>query len=236
MIEPLVMLPGMMCDARVFQHQFIELSQDRAVTVAPITQGERIEEIASGLLDQLPPRFALAGLSMGGIVAMELVRRAPDRVTRLCLMDTTPLPETPQVASMREPLIVRARVGNFEDVIRETLKPEYLAPGPQRLDVLDRVVEMGIALGPEIYVRQSRALQRRPDLQIGLHRVKVPTLILCGAYDGMCPPQRHKVMADLITGAELLVLEGSGHLPTLEQPEAVTDAMRRWLDQDRPEG
>ena len=104
--EPLVLLPGMMCDARLFGPQIAELSADMAVMVAPVTQGERIEEIASGLLDLLPKRFALAGLSMGGIVAMELLRRAPDRISRIALMDTNPLAETPVIAANRGPRIV----------------------------------------------------------------------------------------------------------------------------------
>ena len=132
MTDPLVFLPGMMCDARLFGPQIAELSADTAVMVAPITQGERIEEIASGLLHQLPNRFALAGLSMGGIVAMEVLRRAPERVSRIALLDTNPLAETPQVAATREPQIVAARAGRLLDVMRDEMKPSYLAPGPHR--------------------------------------------------------------------------------------------------------
>ncbi|MBV6638915.1 MAG: alpha/beta hydrolase, partial [Mameliella sp.] len=107
MTEPVVFLPGMMCDARLFGPQITDLSRDHAVMTVPITQGERIEEIASSVLDVAPMRFALAGLSMGGMVAMELYRRAPDRVTRLALMDTSPLPEPPQMAALRDPQIIR---------------------------------------------------------------------------------------------------------------------------------
>lgn len=178
MAEPVVFLPGLMCDARLFGPQIAEMSADAAVMVAPITHGERIEEIASGLLDQLPLRFALAGLSMGGIVAMEILRRAPDRITRLALMDTNPLAETPQVAAAREPQIVAARTGRMLDVMREEMKPNYLAPCPQRQDVLDLVMDMADALGPEVFVRQSRALQRRRDQQEVLRKCKVPALVL----------------------------------------------------------
>src|SRR5210317_2061157 len=132
MPEPLVLLPGMMCDARLFGPQIADMSGDTAVMVAPVTQGERVEEIASSLLDQLPHRFALAGLSMGGIVAMEILRRAPDRVSRLALLDTNPLAETPQVAAAREPQIVAAKAGRMLDVIRDEMKPNYLAPGSAR--------------------------------------------------------------------------------------------------------
>lgn len=231
MAEPLVFLPGMMCDARLFGPQIAELSSEFSVMVSPVTRGERIEEIASGLLDELPQRFALAGLSMGGIVAMEILRRAPDRVTRLALMDTNPLAETPQVAAAREPQIVKVRTGRMHDVMRDEMKPNYLAPGPYVNEILDLVMDMADALGPEVFVRQSRALQRRRDQQGTLRKCKVPTLVLCGAHDELCPVKRHTFMAELIPGAELKVLDDAGHLPTLEAPAETTQALRDWLKQ-----
>lgn len=231
MAEPLVLLPGMMCDARLFGPQIAELSSEFSVMVSPVTRGERIEEIASGLLDELPQRFALAGLSMGGIVAMEILRRAPDRVTRLALMDTNPLAETPQVAAAREPQIVKVRTGRMHEVMRDEMKPNYLAPGPYRNEILDLVMDMSAALGPDVFVRQSRALQRRRDQQLTLRKCKVPTLVLCGAHDELCPVKRHSFMAELIPGAELKVLEDAGHLPTLEMPAETTQALRDWLKQ-----
>ena len=233
MAEPLVFLPGMMCDARLFGPQIAELSADHCVTVAPVTQGERIEEIASGLLDQLPARFALAGLSMGGIVAMELLRRAPDRITRIALMDTNPLAETPPVAAAREPQIVGVRTGRLEQVMRDEMKPHYLAPGPHRGEVLELVMDMALTLGAETFVRQSRALQRRRDQQGTLRKCKVPTLVLCGAHDALCPVKRHTFMAELIPYAKLVVLENAGHLPTLETPAETTQALRDWLKQPK---
>jgi pimeloyl-ACP methyl ester carboxylesterase len=227
--EPLVLLPGLMCDARLFGPQIAALSKDVAVMAAPITQGERVEEIASALLDVLPKRFALAGLSMGGIVAMEVLRRAPDRVTRLALLDTNPLAETPQVAAAREPQIVAVKAGRLEEVMRDEMKPNYLAPGPYREEVLELVMDMARALGPEIFVRQSRALQRRRDQQDTLRKSKLPTLVLCGREDMLCPVKRHSFMAELIPNAELRIIEGAGHLPTLEQPDATTAALREWL-------
>jgi pimeloyl-ACP methyl ester carboxylesterase len=128
MPDPLVLLPGMMCDARLFAPQMADLSRDHAVMVAPISQGERVEEIASDLLGLLPAKFALAGLSMGGIVAMELLRRAPERITRLALMDTNPLAETPQSAAAYEPMIIGARAGRLDEVLRFEG-----APGPNGL-------------------------------------------------------------------------------------------------------
>ncbi len=231
MIEPIVFLPGMMCDARLFGPQIAELSVDRAVMCAPIHHGERIEEIASGLLEQLPGKFALAGLSMGGIVAMELIRRAPDRITRIALMDTNPLQEAPQTAADREPQIVRARSGRLMEVMRDEMKPNYLAPGAQRVDVMNLVMDMAAHLGPEAFTRQSRALQRRRDQQSTLRKVKVPALVLCGEHDALCPVKRHQFMAELIPYATLKVVGGAGHLPTLEQPDTTTSLLKEWLAQ-----
>ena len=231
MTEPLVLLPGMMCDARLYWPQITDLSRDHAVMVAPITEGERIEEIASALLDALPVKFALAGLSMGGIVAMELLRRAPERITRIALMDTNPLAETPQSAAAYEPMIIGARSGRLDEVMRGFMRPDYLAPGPGRMAVLAQVFAMAQDLGPEVMIRQVRALQRRRDQQPTLRRCKVPALVLCGAQDTLTPLNRHAFMAELIPYARLEVIEDAGHLPTLEAPEAVTRALRAWMAQ-----
>jgi pimeloyl-ACP methyl ester carboxylesterase len=230
MAEPVVFLPGMMCDARVFAPQIAALSRERAVQVAPITGADSVEKIADQIVFHAPPKFALVGLSMGGIVAMEVIRRVPLRVTHLALLDTTPFSETPAQAAAREPQIARARAGRVAEVMAEDMKPEYLAPGPGRAGVLKTVMAMAQDLGPEVYVRQSRALQRRPDQQRTLRTVRAPTLILCGRHDGLTPVRRHELMASLIAGATLEVLEDAGHIPTLEAPEATTEALERWLE------
>ncbi|MEO9819992.1 MAG: alpha/beta fold hydrolase [Paracoccaceae bacterium] len=231
MAEPVVFLPGMMCDARLFGPQIAELSSEMPVMVAPVTLGERVEEIASGLLDCLPKRFALAGLSMGGVVAMEILRRAPDRVARIALMHTSPLAETPQIAAAREPQIVKAKAGRLRQVMEEELKPDHLAPGPFRNEILNMVLDMADVLGPDVYVRQSRALQRRRDQQATLRQCRVPTTVICGVHDAVTPVKRHEFMAELIPYARLRVLKGSGHLPTLEQPQETTELLREWMKQ-----
>ncbi|MDP5216839.1 alpha/beta hydrolase [Ruegeria sp. 2205SS24-7] len=229
MTEPLVFLTGLMCDARVFSAQFLDLSSDRAVTVAPTSMGERVEQIASDLLDQLPHRFALAGHSMGAIIAMEIYRRAPDRVARLCLISTDSFADTPQIAAAREPLIVGARSGRLDVVMREALPPEVLAEGPIRAEIYEFIQAMSARQGPEVFVRQMRALQRRPDQQATLRKISVPTLVLCGAQDTLTPVKRHVFMSELIPTATLRILEDAGHFPMLETPTLTTEALREWL-------
>ncbi|WP_420586678.1 alpha/beta fold hydrolase [Ruegeria sp.] len=234
MIEPLVLLPEMMCDARLFEPQISALSRQRAVMVAPVSVGERIEEIASALLDQLPHRFALCGLGMGGVVALELVRRAPDRISRLCLMATDAQADTPQLAAMREEYLVGAKAGRLEDVMCRIIGSDSMAPGPQRIPILNQVISMAQDHGPEVFERQIRALQRRPDQQAELRQIKVQSLVLCGAHDTLTPVRRHSFMADLIPNAELKVIADAGHLPTLETPEIVNGALADWLSTPVP--
>ena len=228
-MDPLVFLPGMMCDARLFAPQIEALSRDRAVQVGCLAGHDSVRAMAEAVLEAAPERFALAGLSLGGIVAMEVIRKAPARVTRLALMATDPLTDTPDMAAGREVLIARARGGRLEEVLREFLPAQTLAPGPGRASVQDGFVRMGLEAGADQFADQMRALQRRPDQQGTLRRVQVPTLVMGGAHDRMCPPRRHEFMAQLIPGARLEILEDAGHLLTQEAPGASLEAFRVWL-------
>ncbi|MEM9631662.1 MAG: alpha/beta hydrolase [Pseudomonadota bacterium] len=229
-MTPLVLLPGMMCDARLYEPQIACLSGRLPLHLAPITQHDTVEALAAEILTHAPPRFALAGLSMGGIVAMEVIRLAPERVERLALLDTNPRAELEEVRQRREPQIEKVRAGGLREIMRDELKPNYLANGPLRQDVMDVCMAMAMELGPEVFERQSRALQSRPDQQETLKAVKVPTLILMGREDRLCPLDRHELMRGLIDGSTFEIVEGAGHLPTLEQPEAVNRALETWLE------
>jgi pimeloyl-ACP methyl ester carboxylesterase len=225
---PLVLLPGMMCDGRLFAPQMAGLG-DRAVMVAPIGMADGVAALAREVLRVAPPRFALAGLSMGGIVAMEIVAQAAGRVAGLCLMDTNPFAETEVVAARRLPQMEAVRAGSLHTVMRDEMKPNYLADGPRRGAILDACMAMAEAQGPEVFLRQSRALMTRPDQAATLRGVTVPTLVLCGAEDALCPVSRHTAMHEMIEGSRLVVVDGAGHLPTLEQPGAVNAALTHWL-------
>lgn len=227
---PLVLIPGMMCDARLFQPQIETLSGTYTIQLAPITAHDTVAELAAEILENAPPKFALAGLSMGGIVAMEVIAQAPERVDRIALLDTNPRAELPAVKSAREPQIEMVLSGKLREVMRDEMKPNYLYDGPNRQDILDLCMDMTESLGADVFVRQSRALQRRPDQQEMLKGVDVPALVLCGEDDKPCPVERHELMHSLIPNSTLVIVEKAGHLSTLEQPEAVTNALIAWLE------
>ena len=168
---------------------------------------------------------------MGGIVAMEIMRRAPERVTHLALMATNPRAEDPAVSATRERQKAQVRQGHLRAVLRDEMKPNYLADSAHKADILDLRMTMAMQLGPEAFLSQSEALASRPDQQDNLKLVTVPSLILCGKEDRLCPLDRHVLLAQLICGARLEIIDGAGHLPTLEQPEATNTALRIWLDE-----
>lgn len=229
--ETLVMIPPLLCDARVFEVQLAALSRDHAVTVAPATCGERMEEIASQILSWAPSRFALFGMGMGGMVAIELLRRAPERVTRLMLVGTTAQADTPEIAAARETQIIAARAGRWEDVLNHEINAEWIAPTGDRAQLTARLTRMGQDIGAESYVRQIRALQRRKDQQAVLGKIGQPTQIICGRHDGQYNVKRHQFMAQMMPNAHLEVIENAGYMPTLETPADMTGFMKAWMAQ-----
>lgn len=226
---PLVLIPGMMCDARLWGGMPERLGR-RMVIHAPCTEAETMEALAASILGQAPPRFALAGLSMGGIVAMEIVRQAPERVERLALLDTNPYAEPEEYRARRQGQIDRAMGGDLVGVMRNEMKPHYLAPGPRNAPVLELCLDMALALGAEVFARQSRALRDRPDQCETLRVFAGPALVLMGRYDRLCPLERHETMHRLMPHSRFVIIEEAGHLPTLEQPEKTWAELTRWLE------
>ena len=161
---------------------------------------------------------------------MEMLRIAPQRIERIALMDTNPMAETEQVKAGRIPQMMAVREGRLASVMRDEMKPKYLAPGPGRKDVLDLCMKMALDIGPHAFLRQSRALMDRPDQTETLRGSTIPSLILCGRYDKLCPITRHEYMASLMPHATFEVIEDAGHLPTLENPDATNQALARWLE------
>ena len=227
---PLVMIPGMMCDARVFAPQIGALSRRRAIHVATITAHDSVEDLARAVLVAAPLRFALAGLSMGGIVAMAMMLQSPERIRRLALMDTSPIADSPKAAARRARQMARVESGQLASVMRDEVLPGFLDETRQGSDIGALCMDMALGLGPEIFLKQSAALRDRPDLSEVLERCRVPALVLCGEADRLCPPEGHARMRDLVEGSRLELVPGAGHLPTLEQPAATTAALESWLE------
>ena len=227
-MTPVVLLPGMMCDARLWA-PVMGAFAGRDVICPAMTGAATMDELAEQVLALAPPRFALAGLSMGGIVAMAMLAQAPGRVERLALLDTNPRAEAPEAQARRQPQIDRALAGGLRAVIRDEMKPNYLAPGPGQGPVLDLCMDMAMDLGPEVFARQSLALRDRPDRQAALAAYGGPALVLMGEHDRLCPLDRHELMAALMPQARLVIVPGAGHLPPLEQPRATADTLAQWL-------
>jgi pimeloyl-ACP methyl ester carboxylesterase len=227
-MTPLVLIPGMMCDPRMWGGIPAALAP-RAIHHAMPVEGESIAGMATAILRAAPARFALAGLSMGGIVAMEMLEQAPERIERLALMDTNPLSEAPEMQARRAPQIARALSGDLDGVMRDEMKPNYLA-NPEDIDTLDLCMAMARSLGPEVFRRQSLALRDRADRTETLQRFAGPALVLMGEHDRPCPRDRHELMHALMPQSRLVIIPGAGHLPPLEQPAPTIAALKEWLE------
>ncbi|MFD2178042.1 alpha/beta fold hydrolase [Veronia pacifica] len=227
---PLIFLPGMMCDERLFAPQIDVLRQQRDVSVMDIGRFDTMAALANDVLSKAPEHFALAGLSMGGILAMEVIRQAPGRVKKLALMDTNPRAEIDEVKASRAVHLDRVSQGDMLGVMKEVMIPKYLHQGFPRPEIDQLCVEMARTLGDQVFINQSLALRDRPDQQDTLAKVRVPTLILMGEDDQLCPLDRHETMKALIPHANFVVVEKAGHLPTLEQPEATSQHLSDWLN------
>lgn len=227
---PVLLLPGMMCDARLFAPQIATLSARRTVICANLAGAETMAALAAAVLADAPPRFAVAGLSMGGILAMEILRLAPERVAGLALMDTNPLSETEVVKASRQPQIDRAAAGDLAAMMSDTFISRYFQDAEARPDLVALCLDMALALGPEVFRSQSLALRDRSDRCETLRASRVPTLILTGSEDRLCPMDRHRLMHDLMPHARFTIIENCGHLPTLERPQETTEALLQWLD------
>lgn len=228
-MTPIVLIPGLVCTAELFGPQLPALWTRGPVTVASTLGGDTVAAIAEDILAHAPPRFALAGLSMGGYIAFEILRRAPERVDRLALLDTSARPDTPEQTEKRRGLLGRLEAEPFEAVIEPVLRG-LPAPARREDEALFQInLRMAQAVGVEGFRRQVRAIMGRPDSRPDLASISVPTLVLVGDQDALTPPDIAREMAGAIPDARLSIIADSGHVSTLEQPEAVTAALLNWL-------
>lgn len=224
--SPLVLLPGMNCSIHLWQE--VEPALPEVQVVHGDLHHPDLDSCVEALLDRLPETFSLAGLSLGGIVAMALARRAPERIDRLCLMDTNAKAPTDEQRQGWQSLLDRLEAGDSAADVQRDLLPLLLhdSVGAQTRDV---VVRMGQAVGEDRLAAQLRLQATRIDERPGLSRLRVPTLVLAGREDALCPPQSHQEMARLIPGARLVLLEQTGHLSPLERGARVAGELRTWL-------
>jgi pimeloyl-ACP methyl ester carboxylesterase len=225
----LVLLPGLLCDAALWRHQVEHLKDFVEVQVADLTQDKDIPAMAERVLAAAPATFALAGLSMGGYVAQEIMRQAPERVERLALVDTNARADTEEQHKSRLELIKLAEMGTFKGVSPRLL-PNLIAPS--RINdpaVAGVVMEMAERVGQQAFKRQQEAIMRRKDGRGDLEAIRVLTLVLAGRQDVLCPPKLQEEMAEHLPNAKLVLVEDCGHLVSLERPEATTALFRYWL-------
>jgi pimeloyl-ACP methyl ester carboxylesterase len=225
----LLLLPGLLCDDRLWQPQVDALSEIAEIVIADMTQDDTLASMAARAVDAMPAEFALAGLSMGGYAAFEIMRQAPERVTRLALLDTGARADTPEQTTRRKDLIALADRGEFK-AVSPRLLPLFVHES--RLDdgpLISDIAAMADSVGKDAFLRQQKAIMNRPDSRPGLSGVNCPTLVLCGRQDVLTPPDLSEEIATLVPGAELTLIDDCGHLSTMERPNAVNAALASWL-------
>ncbi len=225
----LVLLPGLLCDAALWAHQAMWLADLADIVIGDLTGHDTVAALADSVLRAAPERFALAGLSMGGYVAFEILRQAPDRVSRLALLDTSARPDTVEQSRRRRGLIALARRGKFKGVTPRLLP---LLIHPDRMTdaaLTGTVITMAERVGLEAFLHQETAILHRRDSRPTLAEITCPTLVLCGRQDALTPLALSAEIAAGLPRARLAVVEDCGHLSSMERPQAITVLLRDWL-------
>jgi pimeloyl-ACP methyl ester carboxylesterase len=226
---PILLVPGLASSPRIFAPLAPALWRFGPVTVANHIRDASMGAIARRILAEAPPRFALAGHSMGGYIAFEIMRQAPQRVAKLALINTQARPDTPEATARRRGQIARVKSGDYHAVLEE-LFAGFVHPSRREDPALRQLVhDMGDDIGAEAFVRQLTAVMSRPDSRPTLAWIKCPTLVLSGDEDNTIPNSLSVEMADGIHGAKLTILSNCGHLPQPEQPQATAEALVEWL-------
>jgi pimeloyl-ACP methyl ester carboxylesterase len=226
---PILLVPGLVSSPRIYAPVAPALWRFGPVTIATHIRDDNMGAIARRILAEAPPRFALAGHSMGGYIAFEIMRQAPQRVAKLALINTQARPDTPEATARRRGQMARAQSGEYRAVL-DDLFAGFVHPSRREDAALRQLVQdMGDDVGADAFVRQQTAIMSRPDSRPMLAWIKCPTLVLTGDEDNTVPNSLSVEMAEGIPGAKLVILAACGHLPQPEQPQATADALVEWL-------
>lgn len=224
-----VLIPGLLCDSLVWKHQLAALADTHELLVPELSDHTSLEAMASAVLAAAPAHFALAGHSLGGRIALEVVRQAAARVSHLALMDTGVGPPAPQERDSRLALVVLGEASGLAAVAERWLPPMLHPARRQEPTFMAPLKAMVAGRSAASFRRQQEALLARPDARPVLGMVRCPTLVLTGAEDEWSPPAQHAAIAAAIPGAELVIVPDAGHFAPLEQPAAVTQALQALL-------
>lgn len=227
---PIVLVPGLACSPRIYAPQVPDLWRVSSVVHANHARGGDMAAIARRILAEAPLRFALAGHSMGGYIVLEMFRQAPERVARLALLNTSAQPDTPDAGERRRGWIAEVKAGGYRAVM-DRLFEKFVHPTLARDERLHQIVlDMADDVGPDAFVWQLEAIMTRADSRSTLAQIKCPTLVLTSDTDNMVPNEFSTELADGIAGAKLVTIPDCGHLPQLEKPQAMTEALLDWLE------
>lgn len=228
----LILIPSQLCTGAVWQPQIADLSDIADIEVVDHTQGDSIDSIAGSILASAPPRFSLGAHGMGGFVAFEIMRQAPQRVIRLALLNTLAQPDGPDQLARRHGYAELVKAGKFDQIVEERIPILFHPERQQDEDFLRTTRTMAHETGAAAFIRQQIAIMGRPDSRPSLRAISCPTLVIASDQDAIAKIEDAQLIADRIPGARLEIIKDCGHLSTLEKPEAVTALLRGWLAAD----
>ena len=227
-MSQILFIPGLLCTSAIFQSQFAAFEGVADCHVASTIEMESIEEMADAALAQMDGTFSVLGFSMGGYVALEVARRAPDRVEGLALVSTSARPDTPEKKQARAELVNLSKIGKFKGVTPRLLPRFFSEASLQDETKTSIVLKMGADIGQENFMRQQQAIMSRRDQRPYLPSFDKPSVVICGTKDILTPPEDSQEMASLLPQADLLLLDEIAHMSTLEAPDDVNNALRQW--------
>lgn len=227
--ENLVLLCGLSCDERLWEHQAKNLSEFANIFIPDLTKQESISQMADDVLSQAPEKFCLAGMSMGGYVAFEIYRKSPKRIKKLALLDTSSSADSEEKQKMRKGAIKSVELGKFEMVTKTGIKQLVAKERRDDKELISKAVNMALEVGKQTYINQQKAILNRKDSTQTLKEINCKTLVICGEKDEATPPRAMKKISENIKNSQFMLIKDCGHLSPIEAPETVTSNLEKWL-------